>query len=220
MTAITSSSPRLNRARLAQGAAGLVVGGGLGYLVGRVVKHGHIDVSGLTWSDTVAVLIAVMLFAAGAVLVLATFSKRLAARVMDPASDRPARPAQITFYRQQALVLALSGMMMAAPVVARVLSQPLSTDLAGAVMAAIVGLFLLQTLLNLSVWTRADEMIRQMVAEAGAVCFWVLQGALFLWAAAEKLELVPALSAWDLMTILMGFYLVISSVISVRRGLS
>jgi hypothetical protein len=87
-------------------------------------------------------------------------------------------------------------------------------------MAAIVGLFLLQTVLNLSVWTRADEMIRQMVAEAGAVCFWVLQGALFLWAAAEKLELVPALSAWDMMTILMGFYLVISSVISVRRGLT
>jgi hypothetical protein len=63
-------------------------------------------------------------------------------------------------------------------------------------------------------------MIRQMVAEAGAVCFWVRQGALFLWAAAEKLELVPALSAWDMMTILMGFYLVISSVISVRRGLT
>ena len=39
-------------------------------------------------------------------------------------------------------------------------------------------------------------------------------------AAAEKLELVPALTAWDMMTILMGFYLVISSVISVRRGLA
>jgi hypothetical protein len=98
--------------------------------------------------------------------------------------------------------------------------QPLSSQLAGAVMAAIVGLFLVQTLLNLTVWTRADEMIRQTVAEAGAICFWVLQGALFLWAAAEKLELVPALSAWDMMTILMGFYLVISSVVSVRRGLT
>ncbi len=219
MTA-TSSSPKLNRARIAQGVAGLIVGGGLGYLIGRVIKQGRIDVSDLTWSDNVAVLIAVMLFVAGTVLVAATFSKRLAARVIDPASDRPARPAQIVFYRQQAVVLALSGVMMAAPVVARVLSQPLSGQLAGAVMAAIVGLFLLQTLLNLSVWTRADEMIRQMVGEAGAVCFWVLQGALFLWAAAEKLELVPALTAWDMMTILMGFYLVISSVISVRRGLA
>ena len=216
----TSSSPRLNCARLAQGAAGLIVGGGLGFLVGRVLKRTDLDLSHLTWSDHVAVLIAAMLFVAGSVLVAATFSKRLAARVMDPASDRPARPAQITFYRQQAIVLALSGVMMAAPVVARVADQPLSSQLAGAVMAAIVALFLLQTFLNLSVWTRADEMIRQMVAEAGAVCFWILQGALFLWAAAEKLELVPALTAWDMMTILMGFYLVISSVISVRRGLT
>jgi hypothetical protein len=216
----TSSSPRLNRARLAQGAAGLIVGGGLGYLVGRLAKQGDIDVSALTWSDAMAVLIAVMLFVTGAILVAATFSKRLAGRIMDPASDRPARPAQISFYRQQALVMALSGLMMAAPVAARLASQPLSSQLAGAVMAAIVALFLLQTFLNLSVWTRADEMIRQMVAEAGAVCFWILQGALFLWAAAEKLELVPALSAWDMMTILMGFYLVISSVISVRRGLT
>ena len=219
MTA-NSSSPGLNRARLAQGVAGLIVGGGLGYLLGRLIKQGHIDVSDLTWSDNVAVLIAVMLFVAGAILVLASFSKRLAARVIDPASERPARPAQIIFYRQQAIVLALSGVMMAAPVLARLLYQPLSGHLAGAVMAAIVGLFLLQTLLNLSVWNRADEMIRQTVAEAGAVCFWLLQGALFLWAAAEKLELVPALSAWDMMTILMGAYLVISTVISVRRGLT
>ena len=219
MTA-NSSSPGLNRARLAQGVAGLIVGGGLGYLLGRLIKQGHIDVSDLTWSDNVAVLIAVMLFVAGAILVLASFSKRLAARVIDPASERPARPAQIIFYRQQAIVLALSGVMMAAPVLARLLFQPLSDHLAGAVMAAIVGLFLLQTLLNLAVWNRADEMIRQTVAEAGAVCFWLLQGALFLWAAAEKLELVPALSAWDMMTILMGAYLVISSVISVRRGLT
>lgn len=219
MTA-TSPNARLNRARLIQGAAGLIVGGGLGYLVGRLLKQADLDLGHLTWSDHVAVLIAAMLFATGAVLVVATFSKRLAARVMDPASDRPARPAQISFYRQQAIVLALSGVMMAAPVAARLADQPLSSQLAGAVMAAIVALFLLQTFLNLSVWTRADEMIRQMVAEAGAVCFWVLQGALFLWAAAEKLELVPALTTWDMMTILMGFYLVISSVISVRRGLT
>ncbi len=216
----SSSSPRLNGARLAQGVAGLIVGGGLGYLVGRLLKQGDIDLSGLTWSDSVAALIAVMLFVVGLILIAATFHRGLAARVMDPASDRPARPAQITFYRQQAIVLALAGVMMAAPVAARLAWQPLSSELAGAAMAAIVALFLVQTVLNLSVWIRADEMIRQTVAEAGAICFWVLQGALFLWAAAEKLELVPALSAWDMMTILMGFYLVISSVISVRRGLA
>lgn len=34
----TPSRPGLNRARLAQGAAGLILGGGLGYLVGRLAK--------------------------------------------------------------------------------------------------------------------------------------------------------------------------------------
>jgi uncharacterized protein YacL len=214
----SSSNIRLNRARMAQGAVGLLVGGGLGFLIGRILKSSAVDFTGLTWSDHVAGLIAAMLFASGLILTAATFSKRLAARVMDPTSDRPARPAQIVFYRQQAIVLALSGLMLVAPVAARLVSQPLSSELAGAVMAAIIALFLLQTFLNLSVWTRADEMVRQMVAESGAVCFWVLQGALFLWAAAEKLELVPALTTWDTMTVLMGFYLATSAVISVRRG--
>ena len=51
-----------------------------------------------------------------------------------------------------------------------------------------------------------------------AICFWVLQGALFLWAAGEKLGLAPALSTWDCLTVLMVFYLAVSAVIGFRRG--
>lgn len=159
-----------------------------------------------------------MLLATGLIIGIASFNSRLAGKLIDPTSDRPARPAQASFYRQQAAVMALAGLMMAAPVVARLAFEPLPVDLAQAIMAGIVALFLLQTLLNVTVWMRADEMVRQMIAESGSICFWVLQGALFLWACAEKLQLAPALSAWDLMTILMGFYLVISSLISIRRG--
>jgi len=107
---------------------------------------------------------------------------------------------------------------MAAPVVATLALAPLAPQLGQAIMAGVIALFLLQTLLNLTVWTRADEMMRQMIAESGSICFWVLQGGLFLWAAAEKLDIAPALSAWDLMTILMGVYLVVSSALSLRRG--
>src|SRR5215217_4596854 len=57
-----------------------------------------------------------------------------------------------------------------------------------------------------------------MIGAAGAACFWVLQGGLFLWAAAEKLDLAPALSSWDALVVLMTFYLLVSSVLSVRRG--
>lgn len=206
--------------RLALAAAGMVVGGGLGWGVGRLVKHGGLDLSAAGWSDLAAGTIAAMLLATGLMVGLASFNARIAGRMMDPTSDRPARPAQTVFYRQQAAVMALAGIMLAAPVTARLFWAPLPAALAQAVMAGIIALFLLQTLLNVTVWMRADEMMRRMIAESGSVCFWVLQGALFLWAAAEKLELAPALSAWDLMTILMGVYLVVSSIMSVRRGFS
>jgi hypothetical protein len=206
--------------RLALAAAGMAVGGGLGWLIGRLVKHGQLDLSGAGWSDLAAGTIAAMLLATGLLVGLASFNARLAGRMMDPTSDRPARPAQASFYRQQGVVMALAGIMLAAPVLARLFWAPLPDQLAQAVMAGIIALFLLQTLLNVTVWMRADEMMRRMIAESGSVCFWVLQAALFLWAAAEKLELAPALSAWDLMTILMGAYLVVSSLMSIRRGFS
>ncbi len=204
--------------KLALAFAGMVVGAGIGWLVGRLAKAGALDMSSATWADLAAGTIAAMLLATGLMVGLISFSGRLAGKLIDPTSDRPARPAQASFYRQQAAVMALAGLMMAAPVVASLAFEPLPVDLAQAIMAGIVALFLLQTLLNVTVWMRADEMVRQMIAESGSICFWVLQGALFLWACAEKLQLAPALSAWDLMTILMGFYLVISSLISIRRG--
>lgn len=219
MTAVTlKRGPATVRFVLA--AAGMIFGAGVGWGAGRLIKRGALDLSALTWSDLSAATIAAMLLASGLIVGLASFSSRLAGRMIDPASDRPARPAQISFYRQQAAVMALAGVMLAAPVVARLVWQPLPGGLAQAIMAGIVALFLLQTLLNLTVWMKADELMRQMIAQSGSVCFWVLQGALFLWACAEKLELAPALSAWDLMTILMGVYLVVSSFMSIRRGFS
>lgn len=214
----TSSNAKPSVVRLTLGAAGMLVGAVVGWGTGRLVKHGALDLSGAGWSDLAAGTIAAMVLASGLIIGLATFNPRLAARIIDPAGDRPARPSQVIFYRQQAAVLALAGLMMAAPVVATLVLAPLPPQLGQAIMAGVVALFLLQTLLNLTVWTRADEMMRQMIAEAGSICFWVLQGGLFLWAAAEKLNIAPALSAWDLMTILMGVYLVVSTVLSLRRG--
>lgn len=216
----TTLNTRPGGVRLALASAGMVCGAGVGWLIGRLVKSGALDLSGATWADLAAGTIAAMLLASGLIVGVASLNARLAGRMIDPASDRPARPAQASFYRQQAAVMALAGLMMAAPVVARLAFEPLPVQLAQAVMAGVIALFLLQTLLNVTVWMRADEMVRQMIAESGSVCFWVLQGALFLWACAEKLELAPALSAWDLMTILMGVYLVVSSILSMRRGFS
>lgn len=199
---------------------GLVFGGAVGFGVGKLLKAGLVDASSLGWSDKGAAVIAVSLMALGLIVSLVSLNRRVAGRMMDPDGERPATAGQASFYRQQGLVLFLAGAMMAAPVAALVLYNPLPFPVASAVMLAVVAAFLAQTAYNLLVWRRADELMRQTISQTGAVCFWVLQGLLFLWAAAEKLNLAPALSAWDMMTIMMGFYLVVSTAMSARRGLA
>ncbi|MDO1559073.1 hypothetical protein Q0812_06480 [Brevundimonas sp. 2R-24] len=114
----------------------------------------------------------------------------------------------------QTVVLALAGVMFALPVVA---SPPLSPALAFALVAALLAV---QSLANLMLWRRADEMLRRVMWETCAVAFWVGQLALFLYAAAARLDLVAEVSAWTLMSVLMALYILASAVTSVRRGLS
>jgi hypothetical protein len=51
------------------------------------------------------------------------------------------------------------------------------------------------------------------------VTFVILQGALFLWAAGEKLGLLPVLTLWDAACVMMTAYLVIAGIVLWRRGL-
>jgi len=217
----SSDQPKSSRgakARLAQMAVGMVAGGAAAALGLHVAEAGILDLASLTWSGTFGLVLSLMLTVGGLFVLIASFSPKAAASVLDPSGAAPLRPGQATFLRQQGVVTLLAGIMMAIPVLVPLLLGPPAAPLAMALMMALVALFLVQTALNISVWTRADEMMRQMIAEAGAVCFWVLQGGLFLWAAAEKLGLAPAISAWDATVILMAFYLLVSSVLSVRRG--
>ncbi len=88
------------------------------------------------------------------------------------------------------------------------------------VFGGIVLLLAIQTVANVMLWRRADEMLRQVMAETSAIAFWALQTALFLYAAAERLGLVETISAWALTGILMAVYLLSSIVASARRGIS
>lgn len=205
--------------RLLQGLAGLLVGGGLGFLIGRLIKAGDIDPDRLAWSDELAGLLAVILMAVGLFVAVSSLSRRATGRMIDPDADRAATPAQTSFFRQQALVMILAGAMLAAPVVAAVAFDPLPTPIATAVMMGIIAAFLIQTAYNLLVWRRSDELLRRITSESAAASFWILQGALFLWAAAEKLGLAPALSTWDMVTVLMAAYLLLSVILQWRRGM-
>lgn len=218
MTSPIRSAGRLSP-RAIRIVIGLLAGAVIGFAVGKVARSGVIDFSERTWSDKASLVIALMMVSVGLIISLVSLNRRAAGQMMDPESGRAATPAQSAFFRQQGFALLLAGVMMAAPVIALMVFDPLPAPISMALMMAIVAAFLVQTVYNLLVWRQADELMRQTISETGAICFWVLQGLLFLWAAAEKLSLAPALSAWDMMTIMMAFYLLVSSTMSVRRGL-
>ncbi|PTS89108.1 MULTISPECIES: hypothetical protein [unclassified Caulobacter] len=212
------ASPKVRMASILAVCGGFV-GFGSGMLIGKLEKAGAMRVEGLGWSDLLSGLIALMLIALGVMVLLVSASRKTALRVLDPGNARDATPAQASYYRQQGLVALLAGVMLAAPVLANSVFDPLPFELGAAVMAGIVALFLVQTVGNLILWQRSDELVRQVMSETGAVSFWLLQGPLFLWAAGEKLNLLPALSLWDAVAVLMASYLLISTLVSARRGL-
>jgi hypothetical protein len=196
----------------------------LGYAVGRGLarlKHrGGWSPEALGWSDVLIGAIALTLLLVGAVTLAVSASRRVLGQRIDPEGGRLATSAQSRFYAQQGLVLILSGVMLAAPVVAGVVFQPLSPLLAAAVMTGIVALFLVQTASNLALWFGGDELMRKAIAETAALSFAILQGALFLWAAGEKLGLLKALSLWDAVGVMMAAYLAVTTLVTWRRGLA
>lgn len=220
-----SKSPksRLTR-RGIQALIGAVVAAPLGYLFGRYLvaleKAGAVSVAELGWSDVLALLLAAMMAVVGLVTILVSLSRRTLGRQINPEETRPATPSQVVFYAQNGLVLLLAGVMMAIPVVTPMLFSPLSPMIASAAMTGLIALFLIQTAGNIAIWARSDELMRRAMAEIAGVSFAILQGLLFLWAAGEKLELLPRLTLWDAASVMMAAYLIIGTVITWRRGLA
>jgi hypothetical protein len=138
--------------------------------------------------------------------------------MVDPGEPRPATPAQMRFYRTQAYVLILAGLLLALPVLAGLLPASASTGVRVGAMAALVVLFALQTWWNIRIWRRADEFMRALIADVSIICFWVLQSAVLFWAAGEKLGLLPPASLWDALVVMMAVYLLVSATQSVRKG--
>jgi hypothetical protein len=89
-------------------------------------------------------------------------------------------------------------------------------QLAGWVFGLIVVLFVWQSVVNVMAWRRSDEFQRAQLTLVCAVTFWIGQGALFLWAAAERLRLAPALSSWEIILLLMTLYVLASGWMGIR----
>lgn len=170
-----------------------------GALAGYVSAR-FIDIGAVPWQDVVVVFMAVVLI----VMAIAT------AVVM---ATRPAHVPKGCGLLQ-IVVLALAGVMYLAPLYA---GAWVGADV---VFGAVVVLLAVQTLANVMLWRRADEMLRRVMWETCAVAFGVSQAALFLHAAAERLGLVDPVSSWGLIGIMMAIYILASSVVAARRGLS
>lgn len=184
---------------LAVKVLGILALGTLGALTGYGLATA-MEGRAMPWADSLALAMAVALLSI-AVLSAITLSTR------PSAVPKACGILQI-------VVFLLAGAMLLIPMYAPTVAAP------GTVFGGIVALLAIQTGANVMLWRRADEMLRQVMAETSAMAFWVLQTALFLYAAAERLGLVDTISGWGLTGILMAVYLLASIVAAARRGIA
>ena len=196
------------------------IGAVAGYVIGRKLKAAVPGGVPFTWTmaEVMSLVIALILIFSGAVAAFAATSDRRWNRIVEhQAADEPVDPAARTSGVRQALVCILAGGMMIAPAIAAHIPLSIETRLA---IAVAIGLLLaIQTWFNLKLWRDGDELTRAVIAQTGALCFWMLELVLFGWAALAKLMLVPDIDSWTMFTLLMGVYLIVSVVVAQRRGL-
>lgn len=204
--------------RLAVAFAMGLAAGAAGYLFGRYVltaayPDGLPALAGLVWADGLIALSAVGLIMASLGIAVASRKAEPLGRLLK--SEGPATPDEIANVRIQAAVSFMAGILLIAPPIATVAGFD-----AGWTYLALLVVLACQSLLNWRLFREGDEMIRDVMIRSGAVCFWGLQGLLFLYAAAERLGLVAPLTAWSMLAVLFAAYLVVSVVVATRRGLA
>ena len=192
---MTSEQTRRDKALKIAGIVGLAV---LGAAVGSATAR-YIDVSGMAHDDALnlfigVVMIAIAVITTGIVLIRPTVVAKGCGLL-------------------QTSVMGLAGLMLVLPIYG---TRWVSAEVA---MAGVLMLLVIQTVANVMLWRQADEMLRRIIVETGALSFWTLQLALFVYAAAERLALVEGMTAWGMIGILLAVYMVASAVTAARRGI-
>jgi hypothetical protein len=199
----------------------MLLGGLLGALVGysamRLAFKLHVQVKSLTWSDFLAIWLGISFVGIAIITAaLAANRKRLAQALEPGEASLPATNQEVRTFRLQAAILGLAGILLLTPIFALgpMRDHP---NAAPGVFLGIVVLFALQTAANVIVWKTSDEFIRDNMMKVASITFAIGQGALFLWAAAEHLHLVPAVTAWEIVTLLMTLYLASGVMLSLQQ---
>ena len=208
-----SSRPRKPAKILGLFLAGLCLGVA-GYLIGeRVAASGAFDDLPVRWADLLAAFVGLIMVVAAGATALISLSPAALARTLN--LEGRAGPDEIRDTRLQAVILALSGVIVILPPL-----LALADVGAAPALALLAVLLVVHTVLNLALYRRVDELFRRAVIEAGALTFWLGQGVLFLWAVAERLGVAPALTGWDIYVVLLTAYLIASVGVAARRGLA
>ncbi|QIG78383.1 hypothetical protein [Stakelama tenebrarum] len=199
---------------------GMVGGFGLGYGAARLGWISLMKEQDWALDEVVSMGLALGLLLMGLFALYATSSTERYARLMPNRAepDEPVEPADLKGGTAQAIVLILAGIMLPVPVI--LAHMDVAVELRWAAAAAIGVLLVVESWFNWKVWREADELSRAVIAGAGAASFWAMQLLLFVWAMLAKLALVPDLTSWGAITLLLFVYLVASGIVGVRRGLS
>lgn len=194
---------------------GCAAGGLGGFAFGRTfLKH---DGPKMPGEDVAALAIGVVLLLTAAFVVWIASSPQRFKRHFERRSDaEPVDPVALGDARRSGWVVALAGVMLVIPPVTLFAAPDGRLNLAAAI--GVFALLAVQSWGNWRIWRQGDELTRSVIVCTGAVCFWLLQGALFAWATAAHLGLVADVSSWTLMCVMMATYLVASAVVSVRTG--
>jgi hypothetical protein len=197
--------------------AGMATGAGLGFAIGRLIKHGHPGARANGADVTALSLAAFYIGSAVMFLWIASNRMRLARILEGKAAETPASDDEVRSFVYQAVVMVLAGVLLALPIFGARLfaNHPHQREL---YFAGIALLFVVQTVYNVRLWRVSDEFIRGAMATTAALTFAIGQGGLFLWAAAEHLSLVKPVSTWDLLLNMMLLYIFVGALVSVRTA--
>lgn len=204
----TKPTSLMRKVLIGFGATGIGLVAGLG--VGRLVPHS----GGHRWSDALAMGVAAGLVLMGGLLLLAVVSPPVARKL---AKANTVSKRAVQQFLLQGVTTVLAGVMMAIPPVF-LANEGIDDTRSAIVMAVIAGLFAVQSWINFDLWRKADEFFRRAMVETSAISFWVLQGALFLWAVAERTGYAPALQSWDFVAVLMAVYMLLSVIVARKLG--
>jgi large-conductance mechanosensitive channel len=222
---LTSSRAEISRKSL--------IGIGLGGLAGAAVGYGLmtwtmkiVPPRSLTWSDFVALTVGFALVPIGIFMACLSVNRKQLAKALEgpihphaETSDNSVQPATNAEVKQavaQAVVLILAGVLLLVPVLAQGQIKA-NALLAGYFYAGIFVLFVVQSIMNIQLWRTGDEFFRRTLLIISAVTFAIGQSILFLYAAAERMHLLPAINSWDVITLLLSLYLLVNFFVGLRQ---